>query len=188
MNFKTENIFLPGKHVNLRRPMEEDASGSWYGWFNDQEVALFTGWWKPNSPGKQLNYLRAIEKDDDILVLVIENKHDKKPIGVVSLSKINWLHRIADIALVIGDKKAREKAVLGFEALALMIRHAFLRLNLENLRGGYVSGQEASEWMLRALKFQTVGRYQSIYRIEDIHYDHVMVQLKASEWKTRNIA
>ena len=187
MNCKSENIFLTGNHINLRRPIEQDALGDWHGWFNDQEVALFTGWWKPNTPERQVEYLRAIEKSNDILVLIIETKNQKKPIGVVSLSKINWLHRIADIALVIGDREARAKAVFGLEALTLMIRHAFLRLNLENLRGGFVSGQEASNWMLKALKFEQVGRYESVYKIDNVNYDHVLVQLKASEWKQRNI-
>ena len=105
----------------------------------------------------------------------------------MSLSKISWLHRIADVALVIGDREARKKAVFGFEALSLIIRHAFLKLNLENLRGGFVSGQEASKWMLRALKFAEIGRYENVYKIDNVDFDHVLVQLKASEWRERDL-
>ena len=178
--------FIDGKYITLRRPTEEDALGFWYNWFNDPEVALYTGWWKPNTPGNQLDFLRSLEASDTAIVLIIEDKLSETPIGVVSLSKINWIQGIADIALVIGEKSARKKANLGFEALVLMIRHAFLNLNLKNIRGGFASGQEASHWMLKALHFQEVGKFKNIFSINGVTHDHILVQLSIKDWKKRN--
>ena len=83
--------FIDGKLISLRRPTEEDALGFWYNWFNDPEVALYTGWWKPNTPNNQLDFLRSIEASNTSIVLIIEDKLSGAPIGVVSLSKINWV-------------------------------------------------------------------------------------------------
>ena len=178
--------FIDGKQISLRRPTEEDASGFWYNWFNDPEVALYTGWWKPNTPNNQLDFLRSIEASNNSVVLIIKDKLSGAPIGVVSLSKINWVQGVADIALVIGEESARNKATLGLEALVLMIRHAFLCLNLKNLRGGFASGQEASQWMLRALDFREVGKFEKIFTINGIPSDHILVHLNIEDWKKRN--
>jgi RimJ/RimL family protein N-acetyltransferase len=183
---QTKHRFIDGKHINLRRPTEEDALNFWYDWFNDPEVALYTGWWKPNTPANQLDFLRNLEASNNAVVLIIEEKMSSSPIGVVSLSKINWVQGVADIALVIGEESARKKATLGLEALILMVRHAFLSLNLRNIRGGFASGQEASQLMLKALDFREVGKFENIFTINGNASDHILVHLTAEDWKKRN--
>ena len=182
-----ESVYIEGKNINLRRPLAKDAITNWYGWFNDQEVALFTGWWKPNTPEKQLKFLRYIENSQTDLILIIESKVSLKPIGVVSLSKINWVQKIADIALIIGDKSSRNNPLLGLEAFTKMIRHGFLRLNLKNIRGGYISGQTASGLILKATGFVEIGSFKNIYEINGKLFDHILVHLSSENWKSRNL-
>lgn len=183
---RAKNVFIVGERVWLRLPTEADAVGDWYDWFNDEKVSRFTGWWTPNTPENQIEFVRnRVNNSDDIVLAVIEAETDKH-IGVVSLSKINWVHRFADIALIVGDRDARKKAILGLEAFTLMLRYAFLKLNLLNVKGGYISGQEHSEYILKALKFSEAGRVTDLYRIDGVLYDQVLVQLSQADWLERN--
>jgi len=183
---RPNNAYIVGERVWLRLPTEEDAVGDWYDWFNDEEVSRYTDWRKPNTPENQVEFVRSrVNNGDGIVLAVIESETDKH-IGIVSLSKINWLHRFGDIALIVGDPVARQKAVLGLEAFTLMLRFAFLKLNLLNVKGGYVSGQKHSESILKALRFSEAGRVEDLFCIDGEMCDHVLVQLKQADWLARN--
>ncbi|MGE5147421.1 MAG: hypothetical protein ACM3N5_11775, partial [Candidatus Eiseniibacteriota bacterium] len=71
-------------------------------------------------------------------------------------------------------------------AFTLMLRVGFLRLNLENIKGGYIDGQLHSEQILKALRFREVGRVQGLFTVEGEKRDHVLVQLSRKAWLQRN--
>jgi [ribosomal protein S5]-alanine N-acetyltransferase len=178
--------YATGQRVVLRALTAADAVGPWHSWFNDEEITRYLNQWRPNSVERQEEFFHnRVEKSGD-LILAVDEKESGRHIGVVSISKIDWVNRFGDIALVIGDKQAQKEATLGFEAFTLMVRVGFLRLNLENLRGGYIAGQEHSEKILRALRFHEVGRFKDLFYIEGVPHDQVLVQLSRKEWLVRN--
>ena len=69
----------------------------------------------------------------DRLVFSICLKKNDKHIGQCSLSGVNWVHRYADIALLIGNKKFR-KSLYTLEVYKLLFEIAFNRLNLLNIK------------------------------------------------------
>ena len=57
---------------------------------------------------------------------------DDKPIGLVSLTRIDSIHRNAELHLLIGRKDKWGRG-LGTAAMRAMVRHAFDNLNLQRL-------------------------------------------------------
>lgn len=182
------NIFCQGKRVYLRAPTRADAEGAWHSWMNDEDTAKYLNQWRPNTVERQLEFFETRVKASGDLILAVVDMETDRHIGITSISKIDWVHRFADLAIVIGDPKARETGILGFEAFALTVRTAFLRLNLENVKGGYIAGQAHSESILKAMRFREVGRIKNLFTIDGVKQDQVLVQLSRSDWMSRNKA
>lgn len=180
------NAYAVGERVWLRALTEADAEGPWHTWFSDEEITRYANQWRPNNVERQRAFFHERVQGSGDIILAVIDKATGRHIGVVSLSKIDWVHRFADIALIIGDVEARKEAVLGLEAFTLMIRTAFLRLNLENLKGGYIASQTHSEKILQALRFREIGRSKRLFTIDGEKQDHVLVQLARDDWLTRN--
>ena len=178
---------MVGKQIYLRHPTEEDAQGSWHKWFSDEEITKFMGdrFW-PNSKEAQLIFYKSLFKNKDKLVLSIVNKSNDEHIGVVSLSGINWVHRYADIAMLVGEKKYR-KGTVAAEALALILNVAFVRLNLLNVKTSYAISNKTSEALNRLFKFKKVGCYENLLMI-DGYLDSLVVEVLDKEsWMKRNM-
>ena len=91
----------------------------------------------------------------------VVTKENDKHIGVVSLSFINWVHRYADVAIVIGEKDYN-KGTYSIEAFSLILKVAFIRLNLRTIKSGYANSNEASRTIHRVFKFNKVGEYKNL--------------------------
>ena len=136
-----DSAFLVGKYVYLRPPdIEKDVlKGTWAMWFNDPKVTnyLIQGAY-PNTVEQQVEYVKSVQKDPTRLVLSIINKEDDKHIGVISFSNIDFFNRRSRIALVIGERKYHKAAPL--EAMALLTKHGFERLNLNKIDASQCEG------------------------------------------------
>ena len=180
------NPYMVGKQIYLRHPMEEDVQGKWHEWFSDEEITKFMSdrFW-PNSKEAQLEFYKSLINNKDRLVLVIVNKSNEENVGVVGLSGINWVHRYADIALVIGEKEYR-KGPVAAEAFALMLKVAFVRLNLLNVKSAYAISNKNSKALHRLFKFRKVGIYENLLWI-DRQLDSLVVEILDKEsWFKRN--
>ena len=128
------NPYMVGKQIYLRHPTEEDVQGKWHEWLSDEELTKFmTDRFWPNSKEAKLEFYKSLINNKERLVLSLINKSNNEHVGVVSLSAINWVHRYADIALAIGEKKYRKGPIV-IEAFSLMLKVAFVRLNLKNVK------------------------------------------------------
>ena len=104
-----KNSFITGSSIYLRPANISDAKGDWYKWLNDPEVTKFlTNQFWPNTKEKQINFVKQSINSKERLLFSICLKKNDKHIGQCSLSGINWVHRYADIALLIGNKKFRK--------------------------------------------------------------------------------
>jgi RimJ/RimL family protein N-acetyltransferase len=180
------NPYIVGKHVYLRAPTEEDALGHWHEWFSDEEATkhLADRFW-PNTREEQLAFLKSLG-DRNRLALSVICKENDRHIGVVSLSSINWVHRYADIAIVIGDKEYHRGAY-SIEAFSLMLKSAFVRLNLKTIKSAYAASNEASRTIHSVFKFTTVGTYKNILFIDGRWDDLVAAMLDQETWLKRNM-
>lgn len=132
-----ENVFITGDLVYLRYPdIQKDViDGRWAEWFNDDSITkyLYHGVF-PNTKDKQVEIVKSnLDKSDMVLLSIVEKQSDKL-IGIVSLKDIDLLNRVAEITIVM-DK---EKYIAGapFEAMALMTKHGFEKLNLNKIQAG----------------------------------------------------
>jgi len=180
------NPYKIGKRIYLRHPTEEDVQGKWHEWFSDEEITKFMvdRFW-PNSKEAQLEFYKSLINSRDRLALsIVENSNDEH-IGIISLNGINWIHRYADIALVIGEKKYA-KGPIATEAFALMLKVAFVRLNLLNVKSAYSISNKNSEAMHRLFKFKKVGTYENLLLINGSLDSLILEVLDRESWLRRN--
>ena len=180
------NPYIVGNQIYLRHPTEEDVHGKWHEWLSDEETTKFLDarFW-PNSKEMQSNFYNSLENDRHKLVLSIILKSNDKHIGVISLSNINWVHRYADIGIIIGEKEYN-KGLYATEAYALILKIAFLRLNLLNLRAGYCESNSNSEAILKLFRFKTAGKYKNMMQVNGKYEDILLTYLDKKSWLKRN--
>jgi ribosomal-protein-alanine N-acetyltransferase len=180
------NPYAVGKTVYLRAPNRSDAGGRWHEWFSDPEVTefLIDRWW-PNTPDEQVRFFESIAIARDRLVLAICRVDNDEHIGVCNLSAINWVHRSADVALVIGEKSQRNGTV-AVETMALLLAVAFNRLNLLNLRSSHIEGNRHTPGLERLFGFIEAGRFKKAAFRNGTYVDVVWSQLTRDAWAARN--
>lgn len=181
-----KNPYAIGKTIYLRAPTAEDAEGNWYQWFSDPETTQFLGdrFW-PNSKELQVAFYESIKNNRERLVLSICSSESDEHIGICNLSNINWVHRYADVALVIGDKRNRN-GTIAVETMTLLLDIAFNRLNLLNLRTSHISANAHTPLLERIFGFREVGRFKSFQYFRGKYFDSVISQLSRDDWATRN--
>lgn len=180
------NPYSIGKKIYLRSPSEEDLNGSWYEWFSDPEVTQYLAdrYW-PNSRQLQREFYEMALSSKDRLVLSVCDKETDEHIGVCNLSNISWLHRNADIALVIGKKEFRT-GIYSVEVLSLLLDIAFNRLNLLNLRSSHLAINAHTAVIEKLFSFKQVARFEKYYFYKGEYVDGIYSQLKREDWARRN--
>lgn len=180
------NPYAIGKNIYLRAPVEEDVEGEWYQWFSDPETTAFLGerWW-PNTIESQRSFFNSVKNSKDRLVLLICDINTDINIGVCNLNSISWVHRNADIALVIGDKNYK-KGTYAIETFSLLLQIAFNRLNLLNLKSSYVSSNPYTPLLEKIFGFTEAGRFSNFMFNNGEYVDLVLSQLTKQDWISRN--
>jgi ribosomal-protein-alanine N-acetyltransferase len=180
------NPYSVGKKIYLRAPIEEDVTGSWYQWLSDPEITAYLGerWW-PNTIDSQRSFFDSIKVGKDRLVLSICDSKTDQHIGVCNLSSISWVHRNADVALIIGDKSYRN-GTYAIETLSLLLQIAFNRLNLLNLKSAHMSSNPFTPVLEKMFGFNEVGRLSNFMYSNGEYVDLVISQLKKNDWDRRN--
>jgi RimJ/RimL family protein N-acetyltransferase len=128
--------YLEGESIYLREVRQEDVNESYYRWLNDPEVNQFLETrYSPRSTENIAAFVKSMDSNFDELFLAICVKEKNRHIGNIKLGPINWIHRFADISLVIGDKEYWRKGI-GTEAIGLITMYAFNSINLNKVRAG----------------------------------------------------
>lgn len=180
------NPYAIGKKIYLRAPVVEDVTGNWYQWLSDPEITAFLAerWW-PNTIESQRIFFDSIKDSKDRLVLAVCDVKTDRHIGVCSLSSISWVHRNADVALIIGDKNYRNGAY-AIETYSLLLQIAFNRLNLLNLRSTHMSSNPYTPLLERMFGFTEAGRLSRFLFSKGEYVDLVITQLNRQDWAKRN--
>ena len=182
-----KNPYAIGRAIYLRAPERSDIEKNWYEWFSDPEITQYlSGHYWPNTVELQTVFFDSIQNTKDRLVLCICTKDTDEHIGICNLSLISWVHRYADIALIIGDQKYRNGAI-AIEALALLVDIAFNRLNLLNLKSFHVSTNPFTPLLEKIFGFVEVGRYKELISINGKYVDAIASQLTMVDWRKRNV-
>jgi RimJ/RimL family protein N-acetyltransferase len=175
------DIFIKGKRVLLKVLTEDDVLNSnWYGWFNDEDTTRFTQQHRyPNTKEEQLEYYKKyIRGSKDKVQLGVCDINGDKLLGVISLSNIDMVSRKAEIGIMMGEKEGRNVKCF-IEAMNLMLRHAFMSLNLERVYAGTIS-HEYANLLCRACGFTMEGMLRGdVFKDGVYHNTYLVGQLKS---------
>ena len=132
-------IFIPGETIDLVIPsLRAISHDNWHSWFNDPETTRYSNYGLfPNTPKKQIDFLSSLQEPNcRRLVLLIMPKNVDHAVGVVSLSNIDFIHRSAETAVVIGERPTAKKSMFwAMEAKARIVQHGFETLGLRRIGG-----------------------------------------------------
>lgn len=136
--------FLQGSTIFLREVRLSDVNDNYYCWMNDPEVNdyLETRFF-PQSMGKIQEYVEMTNAKSDQVFLAVCLNQDGRHIGNIKLGPINWIHRFAEISLIIGDKEQWGKGH-ATEAIKLVADYAFQVLDLHKITAGSYSTHAGS--------------------------------------------
>jgi len=146
----------------LREVRVSDVNDNYYRWMNDPEITQYLeSRFYPNSMESLQKYVKRKLGNPDEIFLAIINKERDFHIGNIKIGPINWIHRVAEVGILIGDKTSWGKGY-GTEAIGLVVKYAFNILNLHKLTAGCYNSNQGS---LKA--FQKNG-----FEIEGIRKKH----------------
>lgn len=153
-----------------------------HAWFNDPVVTehMNKGAF-PNSEEIQEEFIQGISKSKNDLQLTIILKENNSLVGTVGIHKIDWIHRHGDVSVVMGDRNHWGKGIAK-NAIALVIRHAFTKMNLKRLTAGMSALNIRSRKCFEDNGFALEGirRKHFFYRGE--YVDVLMLGILREEW------
>lgn len=125
--------FIDLGKIYLRGLKESDLSGNWYMWFNDPIVTRFQDKGIiANTQEKQKEYYQEVVRSrSDIILAIIFDETDLH-IGNIGLHKIDYIHRNAEVGIVLGEPEYWNKGYAS-KCITAIRDYAFNTLNLHRL-------------------------------------------------------
>lgn len=150
---------IVGKKVYLR-PILKDDLPHLNRWKNDEETYKYLGGgFMPLSIDQQMKWLDSyIDTTGNNKRFIICEGESDQPIGMIGLYDINWIHRVCEIGIFIGDKQVRGKGY-ATEACQLLEHFASEYLNLRKIKLSVVSDNEQAIKLWNSLGYRKVGEY-----------------------------
>jgi ribosomal-protein-alanine N-acetyltransferase len=169
--FNTEfSPFLCGENIYLREVRPSDVTESYYRWLNDPAITQFLECrFHPNSIDNLIEYVKSRQTDPNNIFLAIIIKENHRHIGNIKLEPIHWVHRYAEVGIMIGEKDCWGKGY-ATEAISLVTKFAFDTLNLHKLTAG---SYDVNTGSLKA--FQTAGYHIECIRKSQLFYQGAYV-------------
>ena len=161
---ETYQKYLEGERIYLREVRPSDANENYYRWMNDPEITRYLeSRFYPNALENIQDYVKSKLGDRESVLFAIVLKGSDHHIGNIKIGPINWIHRLADIGLVIGEKDCWGKGY-ATEAISLVIKYAFETLNLHKLTAScYDVNQGSAKAFLKAGFFYEGTRKKHSY-------------------------
>lgn len=167
----------------LRALREADLAGNWYAWFNDPEVTWFQNkGFYPNTPAKQEGYFRYLQTEPSQVTLAIECLDDGQHIGNVTLKDLDWIHRTAELGIVIGERKYWGRG-FGAQAWWLITRYGVLTLNLNKIIARIFKGNERSLRIALRSGYVLEGEQREQFYRHGVYMDLILVGVTARRWR-----
>ena len=174
--------FIDGGDIYLRELRESDLEGRWYLWLNDPEVTKYQNKGiRPNTLSAQRAYYETVCSSDSDVVLAIIHGESEAHIGNVGLHKIDWVHRSAELGIVIGEPVFWGRSY-GKIAWNLIAGYGFRRLNLHRLYAWIVADNVASLKAALASGFRKEGKARHYLFKNGRYLDAVFVNALDSDF------
>lgn len=136
--------FIDGERLYLREVCTTDVAEGYYRWLSDSEVNRYLeSRFYPHSVEQLMEYVKAMQASRTDVFLAMIDKASERHIGNIKLGTISWIHRTADIGLVIGEKEFWGRGY-ATEAIRMLTEYAFKTLNLRKVWAGAYAGNVGS--------------------------------------------
>jgi len=153
--------FLESARIRLREVRPSDADDRYYQWMNDPEVTSFLeSRFYPVSVESLQQYVTDRQKDRDSVFLAIVDKSQDLHIGNVKLGPVEWIHRRAEIGILVGEKDLWGKGY-ATETIQLVVDYAFHVLGLHKVTAGCYANNLGSQRAFEKAGFKVEGNRRS---------------------------
>lgn len=167
--------FLQGERLHLREVRPTDVTNRYYAWMNDPDVTRYLeSRFFPNSRAMLQNYVNAKAGDQDNVFLAIVLNQGNRHIGNIKLGPINWIHRFADVGLLIGEKDCWGHGY-ATEAISLVMEYGRKGLNLHGLTAGCYAPNVGSLRAFLKAGFVQEGLRKNRYFCDGQYVDEVLL-------------
>lgn len=173
--------FLEGKTVSLR-PLTGSDLALLTKWLNDQTVTHFMFYGqRPWTIEQVTEHIKQLTESPANVVMMVEDKIDKKTIGFAGLYDIHPTARKAEYRILLGEPSTWGKG-LGTEVTELLTFYGFDRLNLNRIFLGVTDENQGGVKAYEKAGYKQEGVLrQDIYRNSQ-YYDTVRMGLLREEY------
>jgi len=177
------SVFLKGERIFLSPLSPKNDLHGYSSWLNDQDTTLYMASGRfPATIESLRKYIEHYNTSKDGMLLGVFLKKNKKHIGNITLHMIDWRNRHGEIGIIIGDEKARGKGY-ATEAINLIVKHAFDKLNLNKLYAGMIEGNEASRKAFKKIGFKGEGIFKEHFYLNNRYLDCYRVALLEKDYR-----
>lgn len=160
----------------LLRPIENKDIVRLNEWKNDEETYKYLGGgFLPTSINQQEKWMESLIDTTGQNKRFIICDQNKNSIGMVGLYNINWIHRVAEVGIFIGDKNSQGK---GYAKEAYISIEGFARnyLNLRKIKLNVVLSNEKATKLWESVNFIEVGRLKDERFIDGKYMDLLIME------------
>jgi len=174
--------FLSGNRIYLREVRISDINERYYYWINDPEINQYLeSRYFPMSVDYLVDYVAKHDGKVEEPFFAICLNCNEEHIGNIKLGPVNWIHRRADLGYFIGEKKMWGKGYAS-EAIALVLKFAFLTLNLNKISAGCMEENLGSRKVLEKNGFRQEGFLTGYVLQNGLEKNGILYGLRASEY------
>ena len=141
---------IKGRSVNLRKITMADLPKV-FEWCEDKELMKYYDELPVYAPFEMEHILRQNISAVDRIDYIIETK-EKKPIGRIFLSMINWDDRHLELHTMVGEINKRN-IFFGAEAAFLMLLYTFHQIGMHKVYGRVIEYAKEAEALLKEIGF-----------------------------------
>lgn len=176
----SEAVFLEGKQIVLSPLGRSDVAPEYLAWLNDAEILR----WRapkafPTTMAQLEAWVEALPSRGD-LVLAIRATDNHRHLGNIALNTIQWVHRSAELSIMIGAKDIWGRGI-GTEAIALLTGHGFAAMGLHRIWSE--SANPAFNAAMTKLGWTSEGRKREAFLLDGIHTDFICWSVLEREWR-----
>ena len=174
---------LEGEHIYLREVRLSDVNETYYRWMNDPEITRnIESRFFPNSIETLKEFVGEIARNRECAFFAIILKDEKRHIGNIKIGPINFIHRFADVGILIGEKDCWGRG-LGTETIRIISEYAFSKLNLNKLTAGCYDQNIGSIKAFKKAGFSEEGIRKQQYFCDGQYVDDVILGLLRADFK-----
>ena len=153
----TYKQFIENDIIYLKGITQEDVTINYIEWMNDSDINSYLETrfiYQSETQIRQFVQEKTGCLEEQLFGIFV--KDGSKHIGNIKLGPINWIHRRADISLLIGDKNWWGKGI-ATQAIDLISSFAITTLNLNKLMAGAYKDNKGSIRAFQKCGYQIEG-------------------------------